>query len=123
MAPFSSSYETFTGPPAQFVQVPFHGDIIEALQAEDGKILVHFKRVCKSLGMDKDSQVRKLKGRKWCEFVDLTAPDERGRPQQLTMIDLESLPMWLATINVVNVREEIKPKLYPLMHRKSTAQC
>jgi hypothetical protein len=95
----------------QIVRVPFHDDVIEAVQTEDGKILVHFKRVCESLGVRHEAQLRKMKEREWCVFVDLSTPDQRGRPQQLTMIDLDSLPMWLATINPLNVRQETKAKL------------
>jgi hypothetical protein len=77
------------------VPVPFHGDSLDAVQTEDGKILVHFKQVCKSLGLDYGSQFRKMQDREWCVFVNMTTPDQRGRPQQLTMIDHESLPIKL----------------------------
>jgi prophage antirepressor-like protein len=93
------------------VQIPFHGDTIEAVQIKGGKILVRFKNVCGALGVDDASQIRKMRNREWCEVVDLTLPDERVRSQRLTMIDHESLPMWLATINAISVKQEAKPKL------------
>ena len=75
-------------------QIPFHGDTIEAIKL-DGKILVSLNRVCNSLGIAPQPQQRKLKPLKWPGLTSMVAPDERVRPQQLTMIDLESLAPWL----------------------------
>jgi hypothetical protein len=93
------------------VPVPFHDDVIDAVQTEDGKILVHFKRVCESLGLDHNRQRQKMRDRKWCVIVDMSSQIQGDQARRLTMIDHESLPMWLATINPINVREETKPKL------------
>jgi hypothetical protein len=92
------------------VQVPFYGDTLEAIKTEDGKILVHFKRVCESLGVHHTRQLTKLRQFEWCELVDVCTVAQDVRQRQLTMIDHESLPMWLATINVLLVRQSYRMK-------------
>jgi len=93
------------------VKVPFYGDTIEAIKTEDSKVFVSLKRVCLSLGVDVNSQRQKLANCAWATTAIITAVAEDGKSRQLTMIDLESLPMWLVTINPGKVAPEIREKL------------
>lgn len=97
--------------PASVVSVPFHGDTLEAVQTGDGKIMVSIKRVCESLGIDVEGQRKKLATCEWAttEFISAVAQD--GKQRRLAMIDLESLPMWLATITASKVKAAVRPKL------------
>jgi hypothetical protein len=91
------------------VSVPFHGDALDAF-ALDGKTWVSLKRICEALGVDMESQRRKLKSKPWaCTVISTVQVDGQGR--DLTMIDLDTLPMWLATIDVRRVAEESREKL------------
>jgi hypothetical protein len=93
------------------VEIMTRDDQVVTVRLADGRGLVPLKRVCQWLGVDVEGQRRKLRKTHWCRLVDMSAPDERGRPQRITMIDRATLPMWLAGINTVNVRDEIKPRL------------
>jgi hypothetical protein len=93
------------------IQVPFYGDTLEAVKTKDGEVLVHFKRVCESIGVDYASQLRKMRERSWCVFVDLTTQLQGDQNRRVTMITLESLPMWLANINELKVAENVNSKL------------
>lgn len=97
--------------PASIVSVPFQGDTLEAVQTGDGKIMVSIKRVCESLGIDVEGQRKKLATCEWAttEFISAVAQD--GKQRRLAMIDLESLPMWLATITASKVKAAVRPKL------------
>jgi hypothetical protein len=64
-----------------------------------------------SLGVHDEAQWRKLRSRPWSGAVMITAPDERGRPQQLRMILGDAVPLWLSTINPAKVAFEVRAKL------------
>jgi len=98
----------------QLVKVPFYGDVLEATKGTDGKVLVSIRRVCESLGVDHASQWRKLTDADrapWACVVMMTTHDSGGREQEMSMIDLDGLPMWLATIEVNRVSEGVRGKL------------
>lgn len=92
-------------------QVPFYDNSIEAVRADDGTIMVSLKRVCESLGVSMQGQHEKLSKCEWATVKIILTVAEDGKRRRLTMIDLESLPMWLATINVSKVRIAVRPKL------------
>jgi prophage antirepressor-like protein len=88
----------------------FHGDELDVVrQGED--VFVSVRRVCEALGVDHASQWTKLKAKPWACIVLITTHDESGRNQEASCIHLDSLPMWLATIDTnrvaVGVRESV----------------
>jgi len=93
------------------VSVPFHGDTIEAIKDEHGEVWVSVRRVCDSLGIDESSQRQKLNSKKWATTVLITAVDARGSRRDTYVVHLDSLPMWLATIEASRVAEVARPKL------------
>lgn len=95
---------------SDIVKVHFHGDTIEAIPG-DGTAWVVVRRVCEALGIDTDSQRKKLRTMPWAVTVMNTATGPDGKNYQSFCIDLDSLPMWLATIQPSRVRPEIRPKL------------
>jgi hypothetical protein len=100
--------------PLALKTVPFHGDTLEALQTPDGKVYVSLRRCCEALGIDPDSQRRRLADKErspWACTVMMTVHDASGRRQEACLVDLDTLPMWLATIDGSRVREEVRPKL------------
>jgi hypothetical protein len=97
--------------PSALVKVSFHGDELEALKDEAGKVWVSLRRCCENLGIDVDSQRKKLKGKGWACTVENTVHDSSGRQQQLTMIDLDTLPGWLFSIDARKVKEQVREKL------------
>ena len=95
---------------AKFEKIPFHGDQLVAVRHED-KIFTSIRRVCRCIGLSFRSQLRKLENSSWAGVVILTTPDRQGKPQPHAMIDIESLPIWMATINARKVAEEVRPKI------------
>lgn len=92
------------------VEVPFHGDTLHAVQDDKG-VWVSVRRVCEALGIARESQQAKLKKKGWAvgTFIVLTGPD--GKQYENYMLHLDSLPMWLATIETSRVKPGIREKL------------
>lgn len=93
--------------------IRFDGDNLQVVR-EDAQVWVVLKRACEALGIDHDSQRKRLADRErcpWATTVIMTAVAEDGRNRELFCLDLDSLPMWLATIEVSRVRPEAREKL------------
>lgn len=100
--------------PLTTVTVDFHGDRLEAITTPDGKVWVVLRRCCEALGIDTDSQRKRLTDPQrspWACTVIMTVHDVSGRKQEACLIDLDTVPMWLATIDVSRVSEDARPKL------------
>jgi len=92
------------------VPVSFHGDTLEAVRS-GSSVMVSVRRVCEALGIDDFTQARKLKECAWATTSIMLAVAKDGKNREVFCIDLESLPMWLAGINLGKVSPEIHPKL------------
>ena len=99
------------GPSVTTELVPLHGDVIEAMRTADGKVFASIKRCCESLGVAEQSQAAKLKNREWAVTTMIVATGPDGKRYDSLMIDLESLPMWLATIHSSKVVVAVRAKL------------
>lgn len=95
---------------AEIVRVPFQGDTLEALQDEGG-VWVAVRRVADVLGLDADTQAKKLRGKAWATTALKTVVAEDGKIRQAFCIHLDSVAMWLATIETSRVAESLRPKL------------
>ncbi len=89
----------------------FHGDELEIVRTEEGRVAVSIRRVCAALGIDPDSQRKKLAGKPWAVTVMSTATGPDGKKYDVVCLDLESLPMWLGTIEPSRVAEGVRAKL------------
>lgn len=95
---------------SNIVRVPFYGDDIEAVQ--DGPdVWVSVRRMCNNVGLGYGSQTQKLEGRAWATVTTIVTVAEDGKSREMLMLHLDSVPMWLATIEPSRVREDIRPKL------------
>lgn len=79
------------------VPVPGADDLMAA--QFDGREWAALKPMCDTLGIDHATQLRKLQRRSWAVVGQkpITAAD--GKTYQTTVIDSETIPMWLATID------------------------
>lgn len=91
--------------------VQFHGDEIQAVRGEDEQVWVVVKRVCEALEIDDRSQRKRLDRCPWAVGVMMTATAPDGKTYQTFCLSLDSLPMWLATIDVKRVKAEARDKL------------
>lgn len=91
------------------IKFRFHEDDLDVVR--DGeKVWVALRRACENLGMDYSGQLAKLKRYDWAgmEMISIPSP---GGAQEAAFLDLEAVPMWLATIDVNRVKEEHRAKL------------
>jgi plasmid maintenance system antidote protein VapI len=94
---------------AALEQVQFGEEQLE-VALSDGTGFIAIRSVCRALGLDNKSQQVKLKSRPWA-CVALITTQVDGQRRRLFFIDLESLPMWLATIETSRVRPQLRPRL------------
>lgn len=96
---------------AELVHVPVPGaDDLLALQA-DGREWAALKPMCDTLGISLPAQIRKLQRRSWAGIAQKAITAVDGKSYQTTVIDSETIPMWLATIDENRVSEDARPKL------------
>jgi hypothetical protein len=75
----------------------------------DGKPFVALKQMCEAIGIDVESQRRKLKTKSWAVSVMSTATAADGKTYEMFMIDRRTMTMWLATIDENRVAEHARP--------------
>ena len=90
--------------------VPFYGDHIDAVRV-GGEVWVGLRRCCESLGVSMQGQLLKLRKSSWATINEMLTVADDGKRRQQTMIHLDSLPMWLATVHAGKVAAELRPLL------------
>lgn len=106
---------------AYIVPVRFYDDTIEAVRGDDGKVWVSLRRCCENLGLDLEGQRKKLKSKSWAcaeEKSVQTSGDDQTR--LMTMIDLDTLPGWLFSIDERKVKPEARKKI--VQYQKECSQ-
>ncbi|NKS42258.1 phage antirepressor [Rhodococcus hoagii] len=96
----------------ELVQITVPGTDVPILAATvDGKPFVPLKPMCQTLGMDVDSQRRKLATADWAVTALITATGADGKTYEMVALDADHIPMWLATIQPSRVSESARPTL------------
>lgn len=110
----SIAQSSFSPPaPLSLERVPFHGDTLEAVE-HDGRILVSLRRACECLGLDYSAQRKRISDKDRCPWatVVMTATVALdGKDREQVLIDIDTLPIWLATVEASRVDESIREKL------------
>lgn len=91
-------------------RIPFHGTEIEAVKQGDD-VWVSLRRCCEVLGLNSQGQFRKLISKPWARVEEISTRDSAERSQMAVVVHLDSLPMWLATIQLNKVRPEVRDLL------------
>lgn len=97
----------------ELIKIDFHGDELQVFE-QDNKVWVVLKRCCESIGIAYEGQRQRLCDKErspWACTCLMQVHDASGRQQEAYLIDLDSLPMWLATISPKRVKVEIRTKL------------
>ena len=102
------------------VQIPFHGTNINAV-LHGGKPFVSLRHMCDSLGIDTESQRKKLNGKSWSTAVIITAVGADGKNRDMHMIDRRTMTMWLATIDTNRVKAESRELLEAFQNEAADA--
>lgn len=105
--------------PLTLLHVPFNGEHVDAAR-ENGTVWVPVKRICQSLGIQAHGQAERLKSKPWANTQMICAVAEDGKKRMVFCLDLDSLPMWLATIDTQRVRPAVREKL--VTYQKECAQ-
>lgn len=85
--------------------VPFEGDELIAVQAQDGTIYAVFTRLCENLTLSRESQVRRINRHEVLRagLIMLTV-ETPGGPQALQCLKLALVPLWLSGIHAGRVK-------------------
>lgn len=94
----------------QQIVMPFDGQVIEVIRDECGKPWVSVRSVCQAIGIDVETQRRKLISDTRFRCGHMTAPSIGGM-QETFCIPLEQLNGWLFGINPNKVPEHVRPAL------------
>ena len=95
----------------ELIPVPVPGaDALMATQF-DGREWAALKPMCETLGIDFPAQLRKLQGRSWAVVAQRAMTAADGKTYQTTVVDSETIPLWLATIDENRVADDAKPRL------------
>ena len=89
---------------------------------KEGETLwVSVRRVCEVLGLQVGRQQQKLKEKQWATIHIMCTVDPNGRNREHFMVDLDTLPMWLANIDTIRVADHVRPKL--VAYQKEAAKA
>ncbi len=93
--------------PVEQASIPFYGHELVAVRLEDGRIAAILRWMCEGMGLDQQSQVRHIKGRKALTkgLIDVLVATTGG-PQEAPALLLDVLPGWLITVDERRVKAE-----------------
>lgn len=86
-------------------RIPFHGSVLVA-QRIDGEPAVAVKPICENIGIDFNSQLKRLKKAPWAAVVMMTTVGADGKNREMVGINRKTLIMWLATIDASRLKNE-----------------
>jgi len=95
---------------SDIVKFDFHGDELDCVKEGDA-LWVSVRRMCEPLGIADRPQREKLQNKSWARGTLIVSPDARGHNQRQFFLHVDSVPMWLATIDEGRVAEKVRPKL------------
>lgn len=97
----------------ELLEQEFNGDILTTVKLKsNGKIYVGFNSVCDSIGLDAKRQRARINDHEVLSMGGATlALPTKGGNQQAFCLELDYLPLWLATINVKLVNPNAKANI------------
>ena len=92
------------------VRVPFDGG--DMLAHYDGEtVWSQFVHLCETIGVTFAGQWQKVKEKPWMKTREMIVVAQDGKRRKSLMVDAESIPLWLATIDERRVKPEARPTL------------
>lgn len=99
--------------------VHFYGDDLVAIRANDGNVYVSVRHLCDALGLDRKGQVNRINRSDVLQNgykggVIMTPPSVDGRgggEQQVGLMRVDLVPIWLAGIESKRVKPELQEKI------------
>jgi hypothetical protein len=102
------------------IAIPGAGELI-ATKNENGEPFVILKPACERIGVDVDGQRRKLEAAGWATTEFISAVAEDGKVREMFSLHADCVPMWLATIQVNRVPENVRPVLIAFQREAAKA--
>lgn len=93
------------------IKIDFAGGVMEATLGPDGGPFVNVKRVCQELGINANTQYKKLKSKPWATVVIITTVGSDGKEREMLGLNAQAVPMWAATINASKIKPGLRPRL------------
>lgn len=106
--------------PAEIVRVPFMNGHIETVLI-DGEPSVVIRPALDAMGLDADSQLKKLKRKSWATTVMATVVADDGKVRDMATVNLDTWSMLLANIDEHRVAEGVRPLV--IDYQKKSAQA
>ncbi|WP_284432466.1 phage antirepressor N-terminal domain-containing protein [Streptomyces sp. TUS-ST3] len=106
--------------PAEIVRVPFMDGHIETVLV-DGEPGVVIRPTLDAMGLDADSQLKKLKRKSWATTVMTTVVADDGKVREMATVNLDTWSMLLANIDEHRVAEAARPLV--IDYQKKSAQA
>lgn len=93
-------------------EVEFNGVKLTGIKTQEGKIYIIVKTFCEMLGVFWNSQLKRINRDETLRegVVKMTIPSNGGE-QEMNLLELDFLPMWLTGIKSNQCKEEIRPYL------------
>jgi P22_AR N-terminal domain len=95
----------------ELTHVEFHGELLDTYIGIDGSPWVSLKRMCENLEVDVEGQRRKLKDKPWANLTTIQTVAADGKRYDTTMIDLDTIPGFLFSIDANKVAPSARKKL------------
>ncbi|MGW5616212.1 phage antirepressor N-terminal domain-containing protein [Streptomyces sp. NPDC003877] len=105
---------------AEIARVPFMSGHIETVLV-DGEPRVIVRPTLDSMGLDADSQMKKLRRKSWATTVMTTVVAEDGKVREMATVDLDTWSMLLANIDEARVSEAARPLV--IEYQKKSARA
>ncbi|MEU3283158.1 phage antirepressor N-terminal domain-containing protein [Streptomyces antibioticus] len=105
---------------AEITRVPFMaGHIQTVLVDEEPRVIV--RPTLEAMGLDADSQMKKLKRKSWATTAMTTVVAEDGKAREMATVDLDTWSMLLANIDEARVSEAARPLVVEYQKKSARA--
>lgn len=94
----------------ELVKFDFHGNELDVVRDGDD-VWISVRRVCEALGIAHEPQMRKLDGKPWARVITMITEAENKARREMSMMHLDALAMWLATIDADKVSPVARSKV------------
>jgi hypothetical protein len=98
--------------PVEQKDVALYEDNITAVRADDGRVYVSIRHMCRALGLDENGQRQRMRRHavlgRGLGVCKIHTP---GGAQETAVLRVDLVPLWLSGVRASMVSEEIRPKL------------
>lgn len=105
----------------KLVRLPFQGGFIEAVRDKHGQGWLAIKPACEAMGIDFSAQRKKLEQQPWATVAMIATVGADQRHRKMFTLDRACVPMWLATLEAVRIKNPAARAAVELWQQEATA--